>query len=82
MSETAEFIAGKIKAIRSYRGLSQRAVAEALNVSLRTYQGWEKDFTSSVDNLIKICRVFEVEPLDFLEPLLYHNTLTPEHIDI
>jgi DNA-binding transcriptional regulator LsrR (DeoR family)/transcriptional regulator with XRE-family HTH domain len=53
-------IAQRIKELRILNGLSQAATAEALSMPLRTYQTWEKDFTSSAQNLINICNYFGV----------------------
>ena len=53
-------IAERIKQRRMELGLSQSAVADALDAPLRTYQAWEKDFVSSVQNLMKIGSFFDI----------------------
>ena len=58
MHVSGENIGNSIREMRTAAGLSQTATAEALDTPLRTYQGWEKDFTSSIQNLIKICSFF------------------------
>jgi transcriptional regulator with XRE-family HTH domain len=58
MHVSGEKIGNRLKELRQSAGLSQVATAEALKTPLRTYQGWEKDFTSSIQNLIKICNYF------------------------
>jgi len=63
------YIGNKIKELRISKGLSQSATAEALSTPLRTYQTWEKDYTSSVQNLINICSFFRVSVGSFLNPI-------------
>lgn len=63
------YIGNKIKDLRISKGLSQVATAEALSMPLRTYQTWEKDFTSSVQNLIEICNFFSVSIGSILNPI-------------
>jgi len=58
MHVSGEKIGNRLKELRQSAGLSQVVTAEALETPLRTYQGWEKDFTSSIQNLIKICNYF------------------------
>ncbi len=60
MIDAGRYIGNKIKELRISNGLSQAATAEALSMPLRTYQTWEKDYTSSVQNLINICNYFGV----------------------
>lgn len=60
MINAGKCIGSRIKELRISHGLSQAATAEALSMPLRTYQTWEKDFTSSVQNLVKICNYFNV----------------------
>ena len=61
-------IANSIREQRIKAKLSQSAVAQALDTPLRTYQGWEKEFTSSIQNLLKICSFFDVPIETFVAP--------------
>jgi len=63
------YIGNKIKELRISNGLSQAATADALSMPLRTYQTWEKDYTSSVQNLINICSYFKVSVGSFLNSI-------------
>lgn len=57
-------IGEKIKALRERRGLSQEALAEALNVSRQAVTKWECGLSRpSTGNLLELCRVLEV-PLE------------------
>lgn len=57
-------IGEKIKALREQRGLSQEALAEALNVSRQAVTKWECGLSRpSTGNLLELCRVLEV-PLE------------------
>jgi len=67
--DTGLYIGNKIKELRVSNGLSQAATAKALSMSLRTYQTWEKDFTSSVQNLINVCDYFNVSIGFILNPI-------------
>ncbi|MBI9104101.1 MAG: helix-turn-helix domain-containing protein [Spirochaetales bacterium] len=51
-------IGQKIRELRTQAGLSQAAASEALSIPLRTYQSWEKDFTTSIQKLINICNFY------------------------
>lgn len=75
MDSMAQLIAKKIKALRLEKGYSQSAVAERLGVSLRSYQGWEKDFSSTVENLWHICRLYSIELSQFLAGLENRRSL-------
>lgn len=55
-----QLVASQIKDLRVVRGLSQAETAKQLNVPLRTYQSWEHNFTTSVENFIKVCHFFDV----------------------
>lgn len=51
----------KLKLLRSEKQLSQKQVAEALNVSTRTYSHYESgDREPSINVLIKLCDFFDV----------------------
>lgn len=52
-------ISNQLKELRVQAGLSQSAASTELDIPLRTYQSWEKEFTSSIQNLIKICRFYD-----------------------
>lgn len=54
----------KIKALREERGISQEALAEALDVSRQAVTKWESGASRpSTGNLLALCRVLEV-PLE------------------
>jgi len=65
-------IGNKIRELRTQAGLSQAAASETLGISLRTYQSWEKDFTSSIQKLISICSFFNFpvkSMIQFIDPI-------------
>ena len=74
MHISGELLGNKIKELRTAAGLSQVATAEALKTPIRTYQGWEKDFTSSIQNLIKICNFFNHPVENLIKELDPENT--------
>ena len=74
MHISGELLGNRIKELRTAAGLSQVATAEALGTPLRTYQGWEKDFTSSIQNLIKICNFFSHPVENLIKELDPENT--------
>lgn len=67
MEDIGKKIGSVLKARRIEAKLSQSAAAQALGTPLRTYQAWEKTFTSSIQNLVKIASFFDI-PLDQLIP--------------
>ncbi len=74
MMKAGVYIGNKIKELRISHRLSQAATAEALSMPLRTYQMWEKDFTSSVQNLIHICNYFEISVGEILNSIQERST--------
>ncbi|MEA1911100.1 MAG: sugar-binding domain-containing protein [Spirochaetota bacterium] len=71
IGEIGKQIGSKIKELRTQAGLSQNTASEAMEISLRTYQSWEKDFNSSIQKLINVCSFFDfpIESLiNFIEP--------------
>lgn len=56
----------RLKGLRSKRGLTQQAAADALGITLRQYQRFEAgDQRPGYDNLIRIADLFQVS-LDWL----------------
>ena len=61
-------IGAKIRSYRSARGLSQKELAELINVSSSRLSNWEKGINRpDVDQLECICKVLQVSPNDLLE---------------
>ncbi len=60
MDKTGTAVSQVLKQLRLERNLSQAAVAEALNVPLRTYQTWEKEYSSGIGNLIMLANYYEI----------------------
>lgn len=55
-----------LKNLRLCSALMQKEIAQILNVSVRTFQGWESGRTEpSIEKLIQIADIFEVS-LDYL----------------
>lgn len=51
----------KIKELRKERGLTQKAVAEALSVTIPTFSHWECDYQEpSFKDLVALCRFYDV----------------------
>lgn len=56
----------RLSELRAERGLSQRAMAKALNISQGTYNNWENSNTQpSIEQLIALANFFEVS-VDYL----------------
>lgn len=56
----------RLKELRHERGLSQKEVAEALEISVSCYGGYEQGYREpDLKTLIKICKLFETSS-DFL----------------
>jgi transcriptional regulator with XRE-family HTH domain len=56
----------RLRAVRITRGLIQQQVADALNMSLRNYQKYEKgDYRPTFEGLAEIAELFNV-PTDYL----------------
>ncbi|MGD1815784.1 MAG: sugar-binding domain-containing protein [Pleomorphochaeta sp.] len=60
MEEITNKAAKLIKFIRNQENLSQTILADALNVPLRTYQNWEKNFSSKLNYLELICSFYNI----------------------
>jgi len=56
-----------IRELRLFQKLSQTTVADALHVPLRTYQSWEKSYSSNIENLNAICEFYSLQFSQFLE---------------
>ena len=56
----------RLRAVRINRGLIQQQVADALNVTLRNYQKYEKgDYRPTFEGLVEIAELFNI-PIDYL----------------
>ena len=56
-----------IAQMRKERGLTQRELAEQLHISDRAVSKWEQGTSEpSTTNLIKLARVFDLDPADLL----------------
>ena len=60
MKEITNQAADLIKYLRKRENLSQTILADALNVPLRTYQNWEKTFSSKLNYLNLICSFYNL----------------------
>ncbi|MCP4295016.1 MAG: hypothetical protein GY786_05370 [Proteobacteria bacterium] len=67
MIDIGEKIASVFKECRQKTQLSQSSMAEKLETPLRTYQSWEKSFTSSIENYLKICHTLEIDASELLK---------------
>jgi len=56
----------RLRAVRINRGLIQQQVADALNMTIRNYQKYEKgDYRPTFEGLVEIAELFNV-PVDYL----------------
>ena len=57
-----------LKILRTEKGLGQNALAEALNVSLKTISHWETGYTEpSITQLTQITKFFEISLDELVE---------------
>ena len=57
----------KLKELRSLSGLSQKQVAEYLNMSKTGYANWEQGLAEpNIENIKKLCKLFKVTADDLL----------------
>ncbi len=67
MNEGQQSIAEKLRYYRESCALSQKQVADALNVERSTYTKYETgDSTPGLETVVKIARIFNVSPLKLL----------------
>ena len=67
MNPNMQQIAERLKHYREACGLSQKQVAQALNIDRTTYTKYERsDSEPSLDTLIKIAAIYGVTPMDLL----------------
>jgi len=67
MDNLLDRVTSLIRDVRLYKKLSQTTVAESLQVPLRTYQSWEKSYSSNIENLNAICEFYALEFTEFIE---------------
>lgn len=61
-----------VRAIRRTHGLSQRALAKTLRVSPGYIGQWELRLSQpSPEVAVKLCRIFEIEDLEYVQRLAY-----------
>lgn len=61
MSNVRDAIAKNIKSLREASGLTQKDLADRLNVTKAAVNNWESGANSpEIDTLMKICRIFNV----------------------
>ncbi len=57
-----------LKNLRLHSALMQKEIAQILNVSVRTFQGWESGRTEpNIEKLIQIAKLFDVSIDDLVE---------------
>ncbi len=78
MNSLLDRVTTLIRELRLFQKLSQTTVADALQVPLRTYQSWEKSYSSNIENLNAICEFYSLEFSEFLEL----SSLSKEALDI
>jgi putative transcriptional regulator len=59
----------RLAKLREAKGLTQRQVADALNVDPSTVRNWERnrEGTSMIVRVAKLCDLFECSPWDLVE---------------
>ncbi len=67
MNSVLDRVTTLIRELRLFQKLSQTTVADALHVPLRTYQSWEKSYSSNIENLNAICEFYSLQLSEFLE---------------
>jgi len=53
-----------IKELRLLHGYTQSFVAQSLHIPLRTYQSWEKEFSSHIGNLELLAKLYRISLID------------------
>ncbi len=80
MDDTGYAIAHVLKQLRNIRGVSQGTLAETLDVPLRTYQSWEKHYTSSASNLFALAAFYSLPATAFFGAL--ERAIAGDEIDV
>ncbi len=59
----------KVAKLREEKGLTQRQIAETLNVDVSTVRNWEKsrDGVKMFVRVAKLCELFDCQPTDLFE---------------
>ena len=56
-----------LKNVRESYGLSQKEMAEKLEIHYQTYRGYEKGSDPTVSVINRACKLFSVEPAQFFD---------------
>lgn len=76
-------IGERIKKLRESRGLSQRQLAEALNISNSRVSNWEQGINRpDADMLGDLCRALHVSPSELLDVYLSEDDFTAKEREI
>lgn len=70
-----------IKFLRKRKKFSQTILAEALDIPVRTYQNWEKDFSSKLNYLNLICEFYNIDLQLFFKLLNYPSNIWDNFLD-
>jgi len=67
----------KISELRKSKGIIQREVAIALDVTEKTIHNWETGTSASIwiERVIKLCEIFNCEPKDLLKRSVNNSAL-------
>lgn len=80
----ADSFADRLIIARTNAGLSQKALADKLGISVQTYNGYEtKGYEPKFEILLKLCRLLETEPNDLLGYTIttdYANEYAAQHL--
>lgn len=84
MKETNRRFAERIKSLRAAKGLSQQDLADLLGVSQSAVGLWEAGMRSAPrgNNLLKLCEVFGLSPVDFMGQAQAASPLSDEELKL
>ena len=59
----------RVAKLREEKGLTQRQIAQALDVDVSTVRNWEKsrDGVKMFSRVAKLCELFDCQPVDLFE---------------
>lgn len=66
----------KIAKLREEKGLTQRQIAEALNIDVSTVRNWEhnRDGVKMFVRVARLCKLFDCQPTDLFEEEVMGDT--------